>query len=598
MRYILEEFVPDSSETRHQPVDFNANFRWKPVVEWQFELRPCLVLLAIAPQAAIAKWETGVSDTVVSGQQNAGTEEAAAPLPEASGYSWYVLGVLVVVYILNFIDRQILSILAVDIKADLGLTDSDMGFLGGAAFAVFYALFGIPLGRLADNWSRVKLLSIGLSLWSLMTALSGFARNQAELTLARMGVGVGEATASPTAYSLISDYFPKRQRATALAIYSSGLYIGGGVSLFLGALIVQSWDAAYPQGGPLGLAGWHAAFVAVGIPGVLVALWVATLREPVRGAMDGLVTPAHPAPFRAFVSDLSMIVPPFTLWGAYQRGPAALALNLATGAAIAAFAYSMIQLTGNFPQWSAVGFGYYAVFSWASTLRAKDPATFRLIWGTSAFICTTIGYGLVALAAYALAFWSAPYAEIVLGLPKKELALILGANGALSGFLGVIIGGRVADALRTKNPAGRIFVIILGVLGPIIPIGVGYTTDNATLFYVMNFLAGMLGATALGAAAATTQDLVLPRMRGTATAAFFLGTTLIGLSFGPYMVGQISDLAGTMVDGKLVGDLRVGILSLIIVAPVALALLIVAYRTVPKAERTIVERARDAGEPV
>ncbi len=531
-------------------------------------------------------------------ETTADTGQTSAELPKASGYSWYVLSVLVVVYILNFIDRQILSILAVDIKADLGLTDADMGFLGGAAFAVFYALFGIPLGRLADNWGRVKLLSIGLALWSLMTALSGFSRNQLELTLARMGVGVGEATASPTAYSLISDYFPKAQRATALAIYSSGLYIGGGVSLFLGALIVQSWDAAYPQGGPLGLAGWHAAFVAVGIPGVLVALWVATLREPVRGAMDGLVTPAHLAPFRSFASDLSMIVPPFTLWGAYQRGPAALAINLATGAAIAAFAYTMIQLTGNFPQWSAVGFGYYAVFSWASTLRAKDPATFRLIWGTPAFICTTIGYGLVALAAYALAFWSAPYAEIVLGLPKKELALILGANGALSGFLGVIIGGRVADALRTKNPAGRIFVIILGVLGPIIPIGVGYTTDNTTLFYVMNFLAGMLGATALGAAAATTQDLVLPRMRGTATAAFFLGTTLIGLSFGPYMVGQISDLAGTIVDGKLVGDLRVGILSLIVVAPVALALLLIAYRTVPDAERTIVERARDAGEPV
>ena len=524
--------------------------------------------------------------------------QAEGKPPEASSYSWYVLIVLVIVYILNFIDRQILSILAVDIKADLGLTDADMGFLGGAAFAVFYALFGIPLGRLADNWSRVKLLSVGLALWSVMTALSGFARNQVELTMARMGVGVGEATASPTAYSLISDYFPKRQRATALAIYSSGLYIGGGVSLFLGALIVQSWDTAYPQGGPLGLAGWHAAFVAVGIPGVLVGLWVATLREPVRGAMDGLVTPAHPAPFRAFASDLSMIVPPFTLWGAWQRGPMALLINILVAAAIAAFAYTMIQLTGNFPQWSAVGFGYYAVFSWASTLRAKDPATFRLIWGTPAFICTTIGYGLVALAAYALAFWSAPYAETVLGLPKKELAFILGANGAVSGFLGVIIGGRVADFLRTKKPAGRILVVILGVLGPIVPIGIGYTTDNATLFYVMNFIAVMLGATALGAAAATTQDLVLPRMRGTATAAFFLGTTLVGLSFGPYLVGQISDLAGIMVDGKLVGDLRVGILSLIAVAPVALALLIAAYRTVPKAERTIVERARDAGEPV
>ncbi len=518
-------------------------------------------------------------------------QRAPLPVTQASGYSWYVLSVLVVVYILNFIDRQIVSILAVDIKADLGLTDGDMGFLGGAAFAVFYALFGIPLGRLADNWSRVRLLSIGLTLWSAMTALSGFAQNQITLTFARMGVGVGEATASPTAYSLISDYFPKKQRATALAIYSSGLYLGGGISLFIGAWIVKAWNASYPSGGPMGLVGWQAAFLTVGVPGLIVALWVATLREPVRGAMDGVASPSSPAPFRQFVQDLSTIVPPFTLIGAWQRGWAALAINIGFAMAVAAFAWWMIQLTGNFPQWSAVGLGYYAVFSWACTLRARDTATFRLIWGTPAFLCTTLGYGLVSLAAYALAFWSAPYAETVLGLPKQELAAILGANGALSGFIGVILGGRIADALRAKNPAGRILMIIFGVVAPVIPIWIGYTTENSALFYTMNFLAGMFGATALGAAAATTQDLVLPRMRGTATAAFFLGTTLVGLSFGPYMVGQISDLAGTMVDGKLVGDLRTGILSLIGVAPIALGLLIYAYRAVPLAEATIAERA-------
>ena len=529
--------------------------------------------------------------------RGAGAPETPPPA-SASGYSWYVLVVLVAVYILNFIDRQIVSILAVDIKADLGLTDAQMGFLGGAAFAVFYALFGIPLGRLADNWHRVRLLSIGLTLWSAMTALSGFARNQVTLTFARMGVGIGEATASPTAYSLISDYFPKRQRATALAIYSSGIYLGGGVSLFIGASIVEAWNTAYPAGGPLGLVGWQAAFLAVGIPGILVALWVATLREPRRGAMDGVDSPTNPAPFRTFLSDLSTIVPPFTLIGAGQRGPAALAINLAVAALIGAVALGMIHLTGNLPQWSAVGLGYYAVFSWASTLRARDPATFRLIWGTPAFICTTLGYGLVSLTAYGLSFWSAPYAEVVLHLPKKELAFYLGASGAISGFLGVILGGHIADRLRARNPAGRILAILFGVVAPIVPIWIGYTTASPTLFYLMNFCAGMFGAAALGAAAATTQDLVLPRMRGTATAAFFLGTTLVGLSFGPYMVGQISDLAGTMVDGKLVGDLRFGILSLIGVAPIALALLIAAYRTVPTAERTIIARAREAGEAV
>ncbi|WP_379923159.1 spinster family MFS transporter [Erythrobacter sp. R86502] len=497
-------------------------------------------------------------------------------------YSWYVLGVLVVVYILNFIDRQILSILAVDIKRDLNLTDGQLGFLGGAAFAVFYALFGVPLGRLADRWHRVRLLTIGLLLWSAMTALSGFARNYFTLSLARMGVGVGEATASPTAYSLISDYFPARKRATALAIYSSGLYLGGGVSLLIGAKISKVWDAAYPGGGMAGLVGWQAAFLAVGIPGLLLAIWVASLREPVRPATHA---PDARHPLVDFFVDLSMLLPPFTLYHALRRGAMALLVNVIMAAAMIALALVMIELTGNLPQWSAIAFGYYAVFSWASTLRKHDPATFSLIWGTPAFICTALGYGLVSLGAYALAFWSAPYAETVLRLPKDELAFVLGGSGAVSGFLGVILGGRLSDILRARNPSGRILVIMFGIVAPVIPIWIGFTTENAPLFYLMNFLAGMFAATALGAAAATTQDLVLPRMRGTATASFFLATTLVGLGLGPYMVGQISEISGSM---------RIGVLSLIAVAPISLALLIYAYRTLPKAEATIAQRAEAA----
>jgi MFS family permease len=502
----------------------------------------------------------------------------------ASAYSWYVLAVLVLVYILNFIDRQILSILAVDIKRDLDLGDGELGFLGGAAFAVFYALFGVPLGRLADRWHRVRLLTIGLVLWSTMTALSGFARNYMSLSLARMGVGVGEATASPTAYSLISDYFPSRQRATALAIYSSGLYLGGGVSLLIGANISKWWDAAYPGGGMGGLVGWQAAFVAVGVPGLLLAVWVASLREPVRQP-DAASGAGHP--LRDFFVDLSMLLPPFTFYHALKRGPVGALVNLAMAAAMIGLAMVMIELTGNLPQWSSMAFGYYAVFSWAATLRRHDPATFRLIWGTPAFICTALGYGLVSLGAYALAFWSAPYAETVLKLPKAELAFVLGGSGALSGFLGVILGGRMSDWLRVRNPSGRILVIMFGILAPVIPIWVGFTTQSAVIFYIMNFLAGMFAATALGAAAATTQDLVLPRMRGTATASFFLATTLVGLAIGPYMVGQISELSGSM---------RIGVLSLIGVAPISLALLIYAYRALPEAEATIAERAAAAAK--
>jgi MFS family permease len=397
-----------------------------------------------------------------------------------------------------------------------------------------------------------------------------------------MGVGVGEATASPTAYSLISDYFPASKRATALAIYSSGLYLGGGVSLLIGAKISQVWDDAYPGGGIGGLVGWQAAFLAVGLPGLLLALWVASLREPVR-APQGNPSARHP--LLDFFVDLSMLLPPFTLYHALQRGLKALLINLAMAIAMIALAMLMISLTNNLPQWSAMAFGYYAVFSWAATLRRHDPATFALIWGTPAFICTALGYGLVSLGAYALAFWSAPYAETVLKLPKAELAFVLGGSGALSGFLGVILGGRVADWLRARNASGRILVVMFGIVAPVIPIWVGFTTEEPVVFYLMNFLAGFFAATALGAAAATTQDLVLPRMRGTATASFFLATTLVGLAIGPYMVGQISELTGSM---------RMGVLSLIGVAPISLALLIYAYRALPDAEASMEQRAHAA----
>ena len=254
------------------------------------------------------------------------------------GYSWYALSVLVLVYVLNFIDRNILSILANDIKADLGLSDADLGFLYGTAFGVFYALFGIPLGRLADSWHRVRLMTLGLALWSVMTALSGFARNGLALSAARIGVGVGEASASPAAYSLISDWFPKKMRATALAIYSAGLYLGGGISLLIGGLIVEQWNASYPDGGPLGLVGWQAAFLAVGLPGIMLATWVFTLREPVRGAIEGLPEKKVERPFRGFVTELFAVVPPFTAIAAARRGAAALGVNLGAAALFVAMA--------------------------------------------------------------------------------------------------------------------------------------------------------------------------------------------------------------------------------------------------------------------
>ena len=508
----------------------------------------------------------------------------------ASGYAWYVLGILFLVYILNFVDRQIISILAEDIKRDLKLKDEDLGFLYGTAFGVFYALFGIPLGRLADSWHRVRLMTAGLGLWSAMTALSGLSASGAHLAAARIGVGVGEATASPSAYSLISDYFPRRLRATALSIYSAGLYVGGGCSLFVGGLVVQKWNHAYPAGGPLGLHGWQAAFLAVGLPGLLLAGLVATLREPVRGAVEGLPPPErHPAPFRAFFDELVTILPPLTLVGAARQGGRALAVNL-TGLAVTVAIVVVLRLSGEpLPQWIAVGVGAYAVFSWACSLRRRDAPTFALIVASPAFVCTVVAYGLNAFLSYAASFWAAPYAMRELGISPAQAGLIIGGSGALSGFLGVTIGGIIADRLRRTNPAGRLIPVLLGAVVPLPFLALAFTTTTPPTLYICLFAAQFFAAWGLGSAAATTQDLVLPRMRGTATATFFIGTTLLGLALGPYLAGRISTLSGS---------LSTGMLSLLAVAPITVAAGIAAYRLVPAAERTREERARAAGEAI
>jgi len=189
-------------------------------------------------------------------------------------YRSYVLLVLVIVYTFNFIDRQIVGILAVPIKADLHLSDSQLGLMGGLAFALFYTLLGIPIARLADRVSRTGIMTAALALWSLMTAMCGLTQNFAQLFMARVGVGVGEAGGVAPAYSLICDYFPVKERARALSVYSFGIPVGAALGLVLGGFITS-------------LMSWRMAFFIVGFAGFLAApLLKFTVREPKRGALD------------------------------------------------------------------------------------------------------------------------------------------------------------------------------------------------------------------------------------------------------------------------------------------------------------------------
>ena len=189
-------------------------------------------------------------------------------------YQRYVIFLLLIVYTFNFIDRQIVTILSPAIKEDLGLTDTELGLLKGLPFALFYAVFGFPIAWLADRYSRSKIIAAAIAVWSGMTVLCGLAQNYGQLLAARMGVGVGEAGCSPAAHSLISDYFPKEERASALGLYSLGISFGTLFGILLGGLIADAY-------------GWRWAFIVVGAPGIFMGLIVLlTLREPVRGAMD------------------------------------------------------------------------------------------------------------------------------------------------------------------------------------------------------------------------------------------------------------------------------------------------------------------------
>ncbi len=229
-----------------------------------------------------------------------GRTDTARNWPSRS-YAWFVVIVLMTLYIFSFIDRMIIALLVAPIKADLNLTDTHIGLLHGLAFALFYTFMGIFIARLADNWNRTKLIAIGVLIWGLATAACGLAGSFAFLFAARVLVGVGEASLSPAAYSMISDYFPPEKRARAMSVYTSGIYFGVGAALIFGGIVIglinRMGGLSLPVVGTV--APWQAVFFAVGLPGVLFFVIVRLfIREPERREVSA--TPPTFAAFRAF----------------------------------------------------------------------------------------------------------------------------------------------------------------------------------------------------------------------------------------------------------------------------------------------------------
>ncbi len=381
-------------------------------------------------------------------------EKTHAP-PGSRWYRNYVLVMLTLVYVFNFIDRQLLVILQESIKAELHLSDTQLGLLSGFTFALFYVTMGIPIARLADRGNRRNIVALSLGIWSVMTALSGLARNFGQLLLARIGVGVGEAGGSPPAHAMISDYFVPGKRATALAIYSSGIYVGVLIGFLMGGYLNEEL-------------GWRTAFFVLGIPGVLFSLLVyTTVKEPLRGATDASATET--------------------------RG------------------HSLGQVV-------------------------------RHLYARKTFVYLALGSGLNVFCIYGVSNWEPSFLARLHGMQPAEIGLALGLIFGITGAIGTLLGGYLSDRFGKNDKSWYLKIPTYAILGSI-PFLAGLVFFKATwasllCLGVSSFLSSMY----LGPALALSHYLVPASFRALTSAVFFLVINLIGLGFGPLVVGMVSDL--------------------------------------------------------
>jgi MFS family permease len=514
-------------------------------------------------------------------------------------YSKYALILLLIVSILNFVDRQILSILAEDIKADLGISDAHIGFLYGTAFAIFYSIFGIPLGRLADIWVRKRLMSIGLFVWSVMTALSGLSKSFTALAGFRVGVGIGEASASPAAFSLLSDYFSPAKRATVIAIYSAGLPIGAGLGVFIGGLVLETWHNWYPDtsAAPFEFKGWQVAFFVVGLPGILFAILVAKLREPPRGVSEGIQSDNHPHPFRESFKELVALLPLFNVAGLIRAGSRTLAWNAVCLSGILVSVFLLIKLTGDTAQWCILGFGVYAATCWVQNLKISDPAAHGMIFQCKSMRYLLCGFPLLTFVGYAIPFWMPSFYQRFHGLSPEETGKIVGLSMVVGGCLGTILGGILADTLRKKYVRGRFYVCFATVIVGLPSAAGALLAETLSISYVFLFLYTTTASMWVGSAVSTIADLVMPRMRAVASAFYLLTLTLVGLSLGPYSIGEASDWLS--VDEAVAGSgLKTAMLIGLLPQLLGLAFLVLSARYLPNDEQSRLERAASFGEQV
>jgi len=491
--------------------------------------------------------------------------------PQAVGrvtrHAKYMLFVLVLASFLNYVDRQIIYIVGERIKQDLHLGDAQLGFLMGTSFAVFYGVTGIAMGRIADTVSRPKMLAWALALWSGLTALSGATVNFAMLAFARIGVGIGESAAKPCADPMIAEGFPVRHRATAMGIYLVGVHLGGAGSMLVGALILQHWGTicTYLPIGACAIADWRAAFLAVGIPGLLLAMLIYRLPETSpRKAISGK------ALLKVICHELSAAVPPFTIWNIHNAGRnLALSRNLAMAGVVAVLSWGLAVATGDWAQWTAVGLGAYSILSWGQAIRLRDRELFDRTLGGPVFLPVVLAGGLATCAQAAVGAWCAPYAMRILEAQPVTAGLYLGVASGLGAAIGAISGGWITDRWKTRDVRAPIWIMMISMIAPIPLLAIMLSATILDTFAIFFFFFQLLASLWAGVPGALAQDLVLPRMRGAAAASMALVMIVVSSGFGPYTAGKISEMTGS---------LATGIFSIQAVVPFAAALFLLAAK--------------------
>ena len=392
-----------------------------------------------------------------------------------------------------------------------------------------------------------------------------------------------------------------------MALYSSGIYVGAGIGIFIGGLIVDNWDQAFPNPdlAPLGLKGWQVAFMSVGLPGVLMAFIVYLLKEPIRGASDGLPEPKlHPHPFKMFLDELARIIPGLSLVMLHGIGGVPMVIaNLIGMGIIGGTAIVLTLLTGDASQWILLGVGVYAVFCWIQATRHTDPVAFNLLFKTKTVLYGLPGFGLLAFVGYGTGFWSPPMFIRYHQMDAGEAGLYLGLTSAIAGLIGVTLGGVGADLWRSRTPAGRFYwaLTVAAVVSLPATLLLFLIPSSSTGLALVVYAIATVGApTWIGAATSSMSDLVLPRMRALAISIYILSVTFIGLALGPYGIGKVSVLLsdGTLASLEPGNALRyANVIGTLMLIP-AVILLWMASRHLPRDEATIIERARELGEPI